>query len=106
MGNFENVTVVQKANIYYGGKVSSRTVLFADGTKKTLGIILPGEYQFSTAEQEHMEMLAGSLDVLLPGSNGWVTYAAGQAFDIPANSAFTVLAKEVADYCCAYISAK
>ena len=63
MAQFENVTVVKAANIYFDGKVTSRTVLFADGTKKTLGVMLPGDYEFGTAEKEIMEILAGEMDV-------------------------------------------
>ena len=40
MSKFESVTVVKAANIYFDGKVTSRTVKFADGTSKTLGIML------------------------------------------------------------------
>jgi len=101
--NFTNVTVVKKANIYFNGSVTSRTVLFEDGTKKTLGIILPGEYEFGTADKERMEILAGKLKALLPGSKDWRTYGIGQAFEIPANSKFKVAASEVVDYCCSYI---
>ncbi|NTV45296.1 MAG: pyrimidine/purine nucleoside phosphorylase, partial [Chlorobiales bacterium] len=32
MDRFENVSVVKKANVYFDGKVTSRTVLFGDGT--------------------------------------------------------------------------
>jgi uncharacterized protein YaiE (UPF0345 family) len=103
MDRFENVTAVKKANVYYDGKVTSRTVLFGDGTKKTLGIILPGEYEFSTGDKEQMEMLSGKLDVLLPGSQSLKTFKVGETFEIPANSKFKVLADGVADYCCSYI---
>lgn len=103
---FENVTVIPKANVYFDGHVTSRTILFADGTKKTLGIILPGEYTFATADREQMEMLGGSLRVMLPGSTEWVTFSQGQTFEIPANSAFTILAEAVADYCCSYFPVK
>ena len=34
MSEFKNVTVVKKANIYFDGKVTSRTLLFPDGSKK------------------------------------------------------------------------
>jgi purine/pyrimidine-nucleoside phosphorylase len=102
MENFENVTVVKKANIYFNGNVTSRTVLFADGSRKTLGIILPGEYEFGTGDRERMEILAGSLKALLPGSAGWRSIGPGQSFDIPANSKFKVAAAEVCDYCCSY----
>lgn len=106
MDRFENVTVVKKANIYFDGKVTSRTVLFADGTRKTLGVILPGQYEFSTADKEQMEVLAGRLNVLLPGGTAWVTYGEGQMFEIPANSSFSVSAAEATDYCCSYIPVK
>lgn len=103
MDNFENVDVVKKANIYFNGNVTSRTVLFKDGTKKTLGIILPGQYEFGTGDRERMEVLGGELNALLPGSKDWKSFKAGQAFEIPANSKFKVSAKEVSDYCCSYI---
>lgn len=61
MEKFENATIVKKANIYFDGKVSSRTVLFADGSRKTLGIMLPGDYEFDTAAKEVMEILEVSL---------------------------------------------
>lgn len=103
MDKFENVSIVKKANVYFDGKVTSRTVLFSDGSKKTLGIILPGQYEFGTAAKELMEVLAGKLNVLLPGSEAWVSYEAGQAFEVPADSRFKVAADEVCDYCCSYI---
>jgi hypothetical protein len=64
---FSNVTVVKKANVYFDGRVTSRTVIFPDGSRKTLGIMLPGEYTFDTGAPEVMEVLAGSMTVLLPG---------------------------------------
>jgi uncharacterized protein YaiE (UPF0345 family) len=71
---FENVTIVKKANIYFDGKVTSRNVFFPDGTRKTLGFMLPGEYEFGTAAPELMEILAGEMEVLLPGSDQWQTH--------------------------------
>ena len=98
-----NVDVVKKANVYYDGKVTSRTVFLQDGSRVTLGVILPGRYEFGTGVAEHMEILAGALGALLPGNEAWTTYEAGQAFDIPANSRFQVEAVQVADYLCAYL---
>lgn len=103
MDMFEHVTVIKKANVYYDGKVTSRTVFLEDGTRKTLGIILPGEYEFGTDEKEEMEVLSGKLTVMLPGSESWTTYEAGQSFEVSSNSKFKVTADEVADYCCSYI---
>ncbi len=102
MSQFENVTVVKQANIYFDGKVTSRTVLFADGTKKTLGIMLPGEYEFGTAAAEVMEILSGELTVKLPGSDDWVRYTAGSSFSVPADSKFELHITAVTDYCCSY----
>jgi uncharacterized protein YaiE (UPF0345 family) len=104
MSEFKNVTVVKKANVYFDGKVSSRTVLFPDGSKKTLGLMLPGEYEFGTASKEHMEILAGELDILLPGAKGWKKVKAGESFDVPAQSKFNLKVKSITDYCCSYIN--
>ncbi|MEW6713510.1 MAG: pyrimidine/purine nucleoside phosphorylase [Nitrospirota bacterium] len=71
MSELKNVTVVKNANIYFDGRVTSRTVLLSDGSKKTLGVMLPGEYEFNTADRESMGTLSGDLDVLLPGEGGW-----------------------------------
>jgi len=103
MSEFTNVAVVKAANIYFDGKVTSRTVRFADGSRKTLGIMLPGDYSFNTDAAEIMEILAGSMDIRLAGSNEWHTYGAGTQFEVPANSAFDLKVTEVADYCCSYL---
>jgi uncharacterized protein YaiE (UPF0345 family) len=103
MSEFNNVTVVREANVYFGGKVTSRTVQFEDGTKKTLGIMLAGEYTFDTAAAEVMEMLGGEMDVRLPGATDWTTFKAGESFEVPANSRFDLVVKELADYCCSYV---
>ena len=55
MSEFGNVTIIKKANIYFQGGVTSRTVIFEDGSKKTLGIMQPGEYEFNTSDAEIME---------------------------------------------------
>jgi purine/pyrimidine-nucleoside phosphorylase len=102
MDRFENITVIKKANVYFEGKVTSRTVLFADGTKKTLGIMLPGDYEFGTAEKEIMEVLGGSMDVKLPGAD-WQTFKEGDAFEVPANAKFQLKIQVPADYCCSYV---
>ena len=103
MSEFNNVTVVREANVYFEGKVSSRTVQFKDGTKKTLGFMQAGEYSFDTGAAEIMEILGGEMDVLLPGSTHWKTFKAGESFEVPANSKFDLVVKALADYCCSYI---
>ena len=103
MSKFENVTVIKAANVYFEGKVTSRTVEFSNGAKKTLGIMMPGEYEFGTEAAEVMEILAGDLEVLLPGSDEWQTIKGGESFDVPANSSFKLVIKEITDYCCSYV---
>lgn len=103
MSEFQNVTVVKEANIYFDGKVTSRVVNFPDGSKKTLGIMLPDDYEFGTAEKELMEITSGELEVLLPGKDEWLTVKGGESFEVPANSKFKMKVKIVTDYCCSYI---
>lgn len=104
-GNFENVSIVTKANVYFDGQVTSRTVIFADGSKKTLGFMQAGDYEFGTEAAELMEMLGGEMDVKLNGSDEWSTYVAGTSFNVPANSKFSLKVKAGgADYCCTYLS--
>ncbi len=103
MSEFKNVTVVKKANVYFEGKVTSRTLFFPDGSRKTLGMMLPGEYEFSTASKEVVEMLAGDLEVLLPGAKGWKAVKEGESFEVPAQSKFSLKVKNLTDYCCSYI---
>src|SRR6266704_630288 len=88
MSEFKNVTVVKKANIYFGGQVISHTVLFVDGSKKTLGVMQVGEYEFSTGAAENMEILSGELEWQLKGEVKWRKVVGGAAFDVPANSVF------------------
>jgi uncharacterized protein YaiE (UPF0345 family) len=102
MSKFENVTVIKEANIYYDGKVTSRTVEFSDGEIKSLGIMLPGEYTFNTADKEIMEMMSGELEIRLPGEE-WKTLSTPESFEVPANSSFDLKIKTVTDYCCSYI---
>lgn len=103
MSEFKNVTVVREANVYFNGKVTSRTVVFEDGSKKTLGFMQAGEYSFDTGAAEIMEMIGGEMEVKLPDSNEWKTFKSGDSFKVPANSKFDLIIKDYADYCCAYL---
>ncbi|MBF0216356.1 MAG: pyrimidine/purine nucleoside phosphorylase [Candidatus Omnitrophica bacterium] len=101
---FRNVDVIKKANIYFDGKVTSRTVMFPDGSKKTLGIMVPGRYEFGTDTKEKMEIISGKLLVQLPGSKDWREIASGGYFEVPARSKFKLKVSEITDYCCSFIS--
>lgn len=103
MSSFENVTVTKKANVYFNGNVSSRTLQFADGSIKTLGFMLPGEYTFNTADAEIMDIIDGELEVQLPGSDQWQAIKGGDSFNVPVQSKFTVKIITPTDYCCSFL---
>ncbi|ABE54757.1 protein of unknown function DUF1255 [Shewanella denitrificans OS217] len=81
MSQFNNVTLVKAANVYFDGKVSSRTVQFNDGSHKTLGLMLPGEYEFGTQAKELMEIMSGELQIMLPESHTWQSIVGPQSFE-------------------------
>lgn len=97
---FAGVTVHTKANVYFDGKVVSHTVLLTDGAKKTIGLIYPGSYHFSTGAPERMEIVAGACRVTLDGQTVVKDYAPGSYFDVPGKSGFTI---EVTSGLCEYI---
>ena len=102
---FTNVTAIAKANVYFDGKVVSHTILAADGSKKTLGLIYPGKFHFGTAQAERMEIVAGNCRVKLDGQSDTREYAAGSAFDVPANSGFDIeVAAGICEYVCSFIA--
>jgi len=103
MKQFENVTVLVEGNSYFDGAVTSRTVLFSDGSKKTLGFMLPGEYEFGTESAELMEITSGTLEVKLPNAGQWQSIQSGDSFHVPANSKFQVKVMQITDYCCSYL---
>jgi uncharacterized protein YaiE (UPF0345 family) len=101
---FAGVTAVTKANVYFDGKVVSHSVLFPDGSKKTLGLIYPGDYHFGTQKAERMEIVAGYCTVNLDGTPDFEVCTAGGAFDVPANSGFRILVNEgICEYICSFI---
>ena len=103
MKKFENVEVELAGNSYFDSAVTSRTVNFPDGSKKTLGFMLPGEYEFGTDAAELMEITSGELDLKLPDAETWTHVKGGEAFNVPANSKFQVKVSAITDYCCSYL---
>lgn len=103
MSEFNNATIVKKANVYFEGNVVSRTVKLDDGSIKTLGFMLPGEYEFNTESAEVMEILAGRLDVLLANASEWVDVKGGESFNVPAHSVFKLKIYDATDYCCSFV---
>lgn len=100
---FANATITKKANQYFDGQVTSRTVIDADGSTKTLGIMMPGSYTFEAKLAEHMEILAGEVEVEFPDDSNKETIIGGEYFEVPENSSFDIKVKKITDYCCTYI---
>ena len=98
MSQFDNVSVVKKANLYFDGKCVSHTVLFPDGTRKTLGIIFPSSLTFNTGAPEVMELNAGRCRIRLKGESEWKTYGGGESFSVPGDSSFDIETLETLDY--------
>ena len=100
MSQYDNVSVVKKANVYFDGKCVSHTVVLADGTKKTVGVILPSSLTFNTGAPEIMEGVGGACRVRLKGEESWTTYNAGESFNVPGNSSFEIACDEPYHYVC------
>jgi purine/pyrimidine-nucleoside phosphorylase len=101
---FQGVTVLAKANVYFEGKVISHTLVFPDHSRKTLGVIHPGQYHFNTDKAERMDLVAGECAVVLDGQTASAAYAAGQSFEVPAQSGFTIeVPAGVCEYVCSFI---
>ena len=102
---FTGVTAVAKANVYFDGKVVSHTILFPDGSRKTLGLIYPGRFHFSTEKAERMEILGGNCAVKLDGQTAVNDYTAGQKFEVPARSGFDIEVKSgICEYVCSFFA--
>ncbi len=102
MLSFKSVSIVKKANIYFDGNVTSRTIEFEDGTIKSLGIMLIGDYTFNTADKEIMEIYSGDIEVKFVGSDSYEVMQGPCSFEVEANSSFDIKVKSVTDYCCSY----
>ena len=100
MSQFDNISVVKKANVYFDGKCVSHTVQFADGSRKTVGVILPGTLTFNTGAPERMELTGGRCRVRIAGEAGWREYGVGDSFDVPGNTSFDIEALDTLDYVC------
>ncbi|MFE2999974.1 pyrimidine/purine nucleoside phosphorylase [Nocardia sp. NPDC059246] len=97
---FENVTVTKRANVYFDGKCVSHNIELADGTSKSIGVILPATLTFNTGAPEIMELLEGQCNVTLAGESEAVTYKGGESFSVPGNSSFQIEVIEPVHYVC------
>lgn len=103
MSEFNNVSVVRNANIYFEGGVTSRTIKFASGETKTLGIMMPGEYTFNTDKKEIMEIQKGDVLVMLPDDDTWRHFRSGERFEVKPNASFQIKVNGLTDYCCSFV---
>lgn len=100
MSQFDNVSVAKKANVYFDGKCVSHTVTLADGTRKSVGVILPSTLLFTTGAPEIMELIEGRCRVRQKGETEWKDYQGGQSFNVPGDSAFDIETVETLHYVC------
>jgi hypothetical protein len=102
MAEFNNVSIAKAANILFEGNITSRTIVFEDNSRKTLGIMLAGEYELTTVHKEVIDIQRGVLEVMLPAQD-WVKYEGPASFEVPANSKFKLRVHSLVDYCCSFI---
>ena len=102
MSSFNGVSIIKKANVYFDGKVTSRSIEFEDGTKKSLGIMQEGEYRFNTAAAEVMEIMSGDIEVKQADEDEFVALNSPCRFEVPENSYFDIKVKSLTDYICSY----
>lgn len=98
---FENVNVSKSANILYEGHITSRSLEFPDGSKKSLGVMLQGEYEFISIHEMVMDVQSGELEVMLPAQD-WKKIVAPQSFTVPPNSKYQLKVHSLVDYCCTF----
>ena len=96
----DGVSVTTQANVYFDGKCVSHGISFPDGTKKSVGVILPASLTFNTGAPEIMECVAGSCEYRLAGSDDWIKSLPGEKFGIGANSRFDIRVAESYHYIC------
>ena len=102
MEKFINVNVNKLANIYFEGNVISRNIFLNDGSRKTLGVMLPGKYEFNTNEKDLMEIISGKLSLKLQNYDDWKLIEKGMSFNVLKNSSFEIEVFELVNYTCSY----
>ena len=96
----DNASITTQANIYFDGKCVSHSIILADGSKQTVGVVLPATLTFNTGAPEIMECVAGNCDYKLAGSPSWTRSIAGDKFSVPGNSSFEIRVTESYHYIC------
>ena len=96
----DGVSVTTQANVYFDGKCVSHGLTFPDGTKKSVGVVLPSTLTFKTGAPEIMECVAGSCEYKLAGTDTWIKSSAGEKFNVPGHSSFEIRVAEAYHYIC------
>ena len=96
----DGVSVTTTASVYFDGKCISHGVTLADGSKKSVGVILPSTLTFNTGAPEIMECTGGTCEYKLADSDAWVRSSPGERFNIPGNSKFDIRVTELYHYIC------
>ena len=96
--SFSNVTVSTQASVYFDGKCVSHGLTFEDGTRKSVGVILPAALTFNTGAPEIMEGVAGNCEYRLAGTDTWLSAGPGEKFSIPGNSSFDIRVTQATGY--------
>ncbi|MDO8755837.1 MAG: pyrimidine/purine nucleoside phosphorylase [Polaromonas sp.] len=96
----DNISVTTQANVYFDGKCVSHGITFPDGTKKSVGVVLPSTLTFKTGAPEIMECVAGACEYKLAGSDAWLKSAPGEKFSVAGNSSFDIRVAEAYHYIC------
>ena len=86
----EGASISTKANVYFDGKCVSHGITLADGTRKSVGVILPATLTFNTSAPEVMETTAGACEVMLPSSTVRQRFGTGESFKVPGNASFQI----------------
>ena len=102
MDKYTNVNVDKLANIYFEGNEISRNIFLEDGSRKTLGVMLPGKYEFNTDARELMEIISGKLNIKFQNRDNWKLIKKGMNFNVPKKSSFKVEILELVNYTCTY----
>jgi purine/pyrimidine-nucleoside phosphorylase len=98
--HIDGVSVSTQANVYFDGKCVSHSLTYPDGTKKSVGVVLPATLTFNTGAPEIMECVAGSCEYKLTGNDAWVKSGPGDKFNVPGNSSFDIRVSESYHYIC------
>ena len=98
----DGVSVTTKASVYFDGKCISHAITFADGSRKSVGVVLPSTLTFRTVAAEIMECVGGACDYRLAGSDAWLRSSPGDKFSVGANTSFDIRVSEPYHYICHY----